>query len=211
MVKYVFYVLTLTITLCLAGCELQSNLTDSDHAVYEKILSKYHNLKSYSVKVHLTVMSNKTENKYEMLQCYKEPDCYRVEVNAPSNLKGLTTVTNGANSKVHMEGMANDISVPKSEDLNFTYINSFFKMYYMSEETAIHVSNKNELGTTLLETELLGFGANRYKATMTIDNKTLNPVKLTVFDMAGRANMVAEFTDFVYNENMKDELFALEG
>ena len=206
--------LTLMIIPALSGCKGTMNFSDADMDVYEKIHKRYNEMESYSAQVRLTVKSNKTEKTYLLRQYAKEPGKYRTEILEPESMKGLVTVQNGESVKLTKPDTDKVITAPAEEELDYTFVNNFFKLYYKSEETAIDVvagADGGASGTTLLETELMPAEAHRKKATMLIDNKSLKPKNITVYDMGGNINMIAEFSDFVYNDNCKDEIFRIEG
>lgn len=209
MAKCRLILLTLMISLCLCSCEGSSNFTDEDLGIYEKIHRYYNKMESYSAYVKMTVKSNKTENVYEMEQM-SAGNKKMTKLVSPEHLSGIMTITDGDNTQVIYSGSKeHKLSVPVSEDIDFSFVDNFMRFYYRSEETAVTTTAQSESETTLFETELPLDSARRRKASMLIDNKTLAPKNITVYDMGGNIVFIAEFVNFVYNDNIKDEVFEI--
>ena len=212
MAKCRLLALTLMIMLFLDGCARGGGLSDKDVGVYEKIHHYYSKMDSYSALVTLTVKGNKTENSYRLEQYAKGTDKTLSRIVSPEFLKGVETVRNGEIAQVRYSGeKQRRLEVAASKDIDCSYVSSFLRYFYQSEETAVSVSASEEAGggTTLLETELPRVSARRSKATMLVDNRTLAPKNITVYDMGGNIVFIAEFDKFRYNDTIKDEIFEI--
>ena len=58
------------------------------------------NISSYEADISLEITSNKTINKYRLIQKYASPNIFKQEVLEPNNIKGLTTIYDGTNLKI---------------------------------------------------------------------------------------------------------------
>lgn len=58
------------------------------------------NISSYEADISLEITSNKTTNKYRLIQKYVSPNIFKQEVLEPNNIKGLTTIYDGTNLKI---------------------------------------------------------------------------------------------------------------
>lgn len=184
--------------------------SDADMGIYEKIHRYYSKMQSYSAEVRLAVKGNKTENVYELEQYALGADKTLSRIKSPEALHGLETVTSGDRTQVRYGGTEQHrLDVAASEDVDVSFVTCFLRYYYQSEETAVSVSASDSGGTTLLETELPPESARRKKASMLIDNKTLAPKNITVYDMGGNIVFIAEFVKFVYNDTVKDKIFEI--
>ena len=166
-------------------------------------------MESYSAKVLLTVKGNRGDNVYELEQKVSKDNKMCSCVLSPDNIKGIKTVKNGDKVKVIYNGKEkHELESEASADLELSYVNNFFSLYYRSEETAVSVSaNSEKSATTLLETDLSDKSARRQKASMLIDNQTLSPKNITVYDMGGNVVFIAEFVEFKYNDKIDDKIF----
>ena len=204
------YTLALMMILCLTGCSQSGRFSDADMDVYERIHQYYGEMRSYFAEVRLTVKGNKTENVYELEQYEKGEDKTRTRVLAPERLRGVETVQNGERAQVRLDGEdPRALDVARAEELDYCFVSHFLRLYYQSEETAVQVSAADEGGTTLLETRLPALSARRSRVSMLVDNRTLAPKSITVYDLGGNVVLMAEFIKFAYNEPIDDKIFEI--
>ncbi len=210
MCKRICALLALILTLMInAGCSPAVQLGDQDAQIYQKIHHKFAALQSYTAVVRLSVVSNKTEQTYELLQQVKEPDMAKIEVKSPEDFAGMTTIYCGETVSVLRDAVDMPLSVVALEELNDVFITDFFARYYQSEETAISVSvGEGTNPTILLETVVCPADAQRYKITLLLDAKKLEPKVLAVYDVGGNIRLKAEFLEFCYNPNLEDSIFS---
>ena len=203
--KTIPVLLTLMISVFVFSACGGSYLSDSDMDIYEKIHSYYSKMESYSANVTFTVVSNKTENTYTAEQKAMGNDKFYIRVtNADSNLS-VTTITNGQKTKTVTDGSDYSVTVPSAETTNMLFVSNFFKTYYASEETYLAVNGAGQGNVTVLETEVSPKSANCAKASLTVNNKSLAPERLTVYDMGGNAVITCTFSDFQYNDKSISE------
>ncbi|MBE7022390.1 MAG: outer membrane lipoprotein carrier protein LolA [Ruminococcaceae bacterium] len=200
-------VLTLMIT---AGCASHFQLSDSHVDIYKRIHDKYNRMKSYTAEVTLTVKSRKSEQVYRLSQQVKEPELAAITIREPDSLSGLRTVFNGSQVRIESPAAPEGLVTTTQKMPNALLVNQFFSIYYQSEETAISVNSQESGGTMLLETECRPQKAEAYKVTLLLDTKTLEPKNITVFDVGGNVRMLAEFTEFVYNPSLPEEIFFIQ-
>ena len=204
----VFLALILTLMIN-AGCSGPVPIGDQDALIYQKIHHKFAALQSYTAVVRLTVVSNKTEQTYELLQQVKEPDKAKVEVKSPEDFAGMTTIYCGETVSVFSDVTDKPLSVAALEELNDVFITDFFARYYQSEDTALSVSvGEGTDRTMLLETAACPEESGRYKITLLLDTKKLEPKVLTIYDVGGNIRLKAEFTEFYYNPVLDDSIFS---
>ena len=211
MCKKVTALLTLMITLLsLSGCKSQS-FGDSNMDIYEKIHAYYSNMDRYSANVAFTCYSNKTENHYTAAQKAMGNDKHWIRVQTPAENFSVTTVTNKDKTKTLADGSSYTVTVPTSDVTNFLFVDQFFSRYYASEDTCLSVTGGAEGNVTLLETPLFPVNNKDAKITLSIDNKTLAPVSLTVYSHGGTVTLSATFSDFKYNDKeIKDSDFTTD-
>lgn len=203
--------LTLTITVLLSGCGSAPKLSDDDADVYTKINSRYMNMHSYTADVAMVVRSNKTENTYQCRQMYREGGRYRTEFLSPELVAGLVNIVNGTRVFTGFPDTGQTLtldSVPGGED-DITYLYHFFENYYKAADTSISVTGGGETRHTVLTTEIIGRSARQYTMSLAVDNHTLDPVRLSVMDMAGRETVTVQYSNFQLNPKLDDGLFAI--
>ncbi len=211
MCRKVTALLTLMITLLsISGCNHQP-FGDSDMDIYEKIHAYYNKMERYSANVAFTCYSNKTENHYTATQKAMGNDKHWIKVQTPEENFSVTTVTNGDKTKTLADGSGYAVTVPTNDVTNFLFINQFFSRYYASEDTCLSVVSHEKGNVTLLETPLFPVNNKDARITLSIDNKTLAPVNLTVYSHGGNVTLSATFSDFKYNDKaIKDSDFTTD-
>lgn len=198
--KLISVFLTLMISVfALSACG-GNRLSDSDMDIYEKIHTYYSKMESYSANVTFSCFSNKSENKYTAEQKAMGNDKFFIKVSNPDSTLSVTTIANGAKTKTLTDGTDYSVTVPTADTTNLLFVNSFFKTYYSSEETYLAVNGAGKGNVTVLETDISPKSANSAKVSLSVSNKTLAPVNLTVYDMGGKVVLSAEFSNFQYND-----------
>lgn len=76
------------------------NIGNTNIKSAENIKEYILNISSYEADISLEVTSNKTTNKYRLIQKYAEPNIFKQDVLEPNNIKGLTTIYDGTNLKI---------------------------------------------------------------------------------------------------------------
>lgn len=198
--------LALMTSVCtLTACDGNRRLGDRDMDIYEKIHNYYSKMERYSACLKFTVYSNKTENVYIAEQKSMGNDKFYTKVTGSDSALSVTTITNGEKTKTLTEGSDYTLTVPSADTTGLLFVNRFFAAYYSSEETALMVNGAGRGNVTVLETELSPKQANCAKATLTVNNKTLAPETLTIYDMGGKEVLKGEFSEFSYNDKAVEE------
>lgn len=190
--------------LALSSCSGITMLSDSDADTYAKIHKRYIQMLSYCADVKITVLGNKTQKTYQAKQYYLSPDKMMLDFSG-----GLKIIFAGDKAKV-ISG-ENSEEFHASDDVNYLFVNEFFELYYRSQDTAVSTQNHDDGGSTFLETELINQTSHRYKAVLKVNNKTLNPERLTVRDLGGNDVICADFSSFLYNAKIAEEIFTDNG
>lgn len=195
------------LTACQGGGE--SAAAGSANSSYEKIQKKLVGLETYQSEATVTYKSNKGANVYDTLQQCKIDGKYRIEVTGPKNVAGNVTLSDGKSISQFNPKISGKISVGVKEnpERSEIFLTSFIRNYLSSQEVSVSVGSFGEGKCTVLEAVVPG--SHPYLATekLWVDNKTLNPVKLTVYDPDNGERIVVNFKTFDYNIPLEDSLF----
>jgi outer membrane lipoprotein-sorting protein len=195
----------------LAGCSSYSGTGQSDVNIYEKIQKRLVKLETYRSEATVEYKSNKGTNVYDTLQQCKAGGQYRVEVTGPKNVAGNVTLSDGKVIAQFNPKISGKISVGVKEnpERSEIFLTSFIKNYLNSQEVSVTAGNFNNGKCTILEADVPG--DHPYLATekLWVDNKTLNPVKLVVYDPDLSERIVVNYNSFDYNIPLEDSLFAI--
>ena len=191
-----------------SGC---GGMRGDSASVMEKIQTKFNEMEGYSCSATLTRLSNKGTNTYETNQYFKSTGEYRLEITAPENIAGNYTVSDGKRIGQYNKKLGDFVvmDVPESQARNELFLGNFVKNYMRSEEVSIEVSNVGDSEYTILEAVIPG--GNRYLATekLWVDNDTILPVELVIYDEEGNERYILKFTNFEFNPQFPENLFKL--
>ncbi len=192
--------------LLLTGCGGQTVLEPS---TYEKVQKQLIALETYRSAATVEYISNKGSNAYETLQESRISGEYRVEVVGPKNVAGNVTLFDGSTIAQFNKRISGKVSIAAKEnqDRSEIFVTSFVKNYVRSQEVSVSVGNFGQGKCTVLEAIIPG--NHPYLATekLWIDNVTLLPVKLCIYDQDGSERIIVTYTDFEYNVPLEDDIF----
>ena len=205
--KLTAFFLTLMISLSVCAC----GFSDRDMDIYEKIHKKYLKMESYSADLDMTVFSNKTKNRYFVSQKTCEPDKFYTLVTDPDGLFAVTTITNGAVTKVSTDSSDYALTVPSNEYLDLLFVNNFLKAYYASEETSLNVDTSFAKGNkTTLSVETNHPDSTIKKVSLSFDNESLAPDSISVFGENDTLLATAKYENFKFNDNIDPSVFSTD-
>ena len=197
----------LTHTACGGGKDLKI----TEQTAYEKIQQTLVALKSYRCKATVEYKSNKGSNRYETIQHSRITGEYRVEVTGPEKVAGSVTCSNGKNIYQYSSRVNGRVSMMVSEsgERSEIFLTSFIKNYLKSMEISISVANMDAGVCTVLEASIPG--DHPYLATekLWINNETLKPVQLIIYDPNSAERIVVTYDTFEYNVELDDSLFTV--
>lgn len=177
----------------------------------EKIQNQLKNMESYECTGTLTRISNKGQNVYDIKQYYKSTGEYRLELLSPDDVAGNYTVFDGTSIFQHNPRVQGKYikNVPQSQMRNELFLGSFAKNYFQSEDVSIETASMETGTTTVIEAVIPG--ENKYTATekLWINDETIKPVKLVIYDVEGNERYIVEYKDFEYNCDIDDSLFKI--
>jgi len=192
--------------LLFGGCGL---LTKDDPAAYEKIQAKLTQMTSYEAAATVAFVSNKNSHEYETLQQCRASGEYRIEVTGPEKVAGNVTVFDGKVIYQYNERTAGRFTIGTTEtpERSELFLTSFVKNYVKSQEVTVSVANMDESVCTVLEANIPGEHPYLRTEKLWVDNKTLLPVKLAIYDPDGGERIVITYRSFEFNKTLDDSLF----
>lgn len=191
----------------LSGC-----LTDKkeDKSLYEQILDSLSTLETYQADTTVRYISNNNVHSYRTNQYGKSSGEYRIEVTGPDEVAGSTTIFDGEVICQFNENVTDKIAVGTNESAERLEIllTSFIKNYFSTQEASVAVSNiGSKEDVTTLETDVPGSNSYFHTERLWIDNKTLKPIQLVVYDEEQNETIVVTYHEVEYNVELDDELF----
>jgi len=180
-----------------------------DATAYERIHRTLVGMENFVAQATVTFISNNNTHSYETLQHARSSGEYRIEVTAPANVAGNTTVFDGTtisqfNPRVSGRVSQTTMEAPERLELLLT---SFVRNFTDSPEVSISAATINDAATTVLEAQVPG--GHPYLATerLWVCNDTLLPKQMIIYDANGVERVIVIFHSFEYNVNIDDNVF----
>jgi len=216
MCKKIFVVVGVLMFMLLftAGCGEDTGLRDpaeEELSVLQQIHRALMEMETYRAIATVEFRSNKGVNTYETIQHARITGEYRIEVTAPEHVAGSVTTSDNRqifqfNSRVN--GMVS-LMVQETPERSEIFLTSFIRNYLQSEEISVSVSDMEEGVRTVLEATVPGEHPYLTTARLWVDNTTLVPVKLVIFDRDGAERIIVTYHVFEKNMPLADALFTL--
>lgn len=169
-------------------------------------------MKSYQCEASITFSSNKGTNTYKVMQFSKITGEYRIQVMEPEKFKNTVTICDNkkiVQADLDIQGKVVVALPNKARQL--TLLNSFINHYLEGEETAMASASMDETKLTVIEATIPGSDDSRLAfEKLWIDNETLLPVKMCIYNEEGKESIAIEYENFKYNVELEDKLFDTE-
>lgn len=196
------FVLTFTV-----GCSLGK----TDEPPEAKIQKMFAQMNSYQATCTVTFIAKNTQNTFKMIQYAKMTGEYRMEMLEPERLKNTVTVCNGDKIVQIDNRVGGKVYVAKPSPVrNLVLLNSFIENYLQGEDVTITASAQED-NVTELEAIIPGNHPYLARHKLWVDNESLSPLQMSVYDENGNETIVVQFEDFEYNVELPDDLFKIPG
>lgn len=174
-----------------AGCNKLKQQTEDE--IYSDFQKKTNCMTSYTCTAHITVINNKSQNKYIVKHTYKKPSYYKLEMIEPESLKGKTTEYYEDKIVIKNPKLKDVIELPKvGNNKLYLFIGDFIQDYSRKESIKINFYNDDQLSLERDIPDSIYYN----KQILYIDKKTKNPVKMEILDNEGDQKFIVEYTDF---------------
>ena len=214
-IKKAFILLMIAVTLAITACgsqdELRGLANTEEVSTFEQILRSLVDMQNFRAIATVEFHSNKGVNIYETTQHARVSGEYRVEVTGPANVAGSVTAFDGQqiiqfNSRVNGRVSMQVQETPERSEI---FLTSFIKNYLQSDNISVRVSDMNEGLRTVFEATVPGGHHYLSFSRLWVDNSTLLPVKLIIFDQDGAERIVVTYHVFEFNVDLDDALFTV--
>jgi len=180
-----------------------------DATAFERIHRQLLSMESFTAQATVTFISNNSTHTYETIQHGLITGEYRIEVTAPANVAGNTTVFDGttiSQFNPRVDGRISQTTTEAPERLEIL-LTSFIRNFVNSQEVSVSAAAMDESIATVLETQIPG--NHPYMATerLWVNNDTLLPSQLIIFDANGGERIIVIFNSFEYNVPIEDGMF----
>ncbi|MCL2375888.1 MAG: hypothetical protein FWC76_00690 [Defluviitaleaceae bacterium] len=207
MKKFMFLMLICAGVLVLSACTAIQERVDA--TAYERIHRQLMAMESFTTQATVTFISNNSTHVYETIQHARVTGEYRIEVTAPENVAGNTTVFDGttiSQFNPRVDGRISQTSTEAPERLEIL-LTSFVRNFVTSQEVSIMAAAMEEGLTTILEATIPGDHPYMTSQRLWVKNDTQLPVQMIIYDQNGAERIIVIFNSFEYNVNIEDNMF----
>jgi outer membrane lipoprotein-sorting protein len=181
-------------------------------SAFVKITQMLAELHTYRAVATVEYRSNKGVNTYETVQHARITGEYRIEVTGPDHVAGAVTVNNNQTISQFNARVEGRVAVPVDEtpERSEIFLTSFIRNYFGSREvSSIMVADMDEGVRTVLEAAVPGNHPYLAMARLWVDNATLSPIKLVIFDPDGAERIIVTYRAFEINIVLDDAIFSM--
>jgi len=212
--KKIFLALPVALMLLFTACSstgLRGPANEQEMSAFEQVQRKLVETQNFRAIATVEYHSNKGVNTYEVVQHARITGEYRIEVTAPTHVSGSVTASDGQqifqfNSRVN--GRVS-LLVQETPERSEIFLTSFIRNYLQCDEISVSVADMDEGLRTVLEATVPGDHPYLTISRLWVDNETLLPVKLVVFDQDGAERIVVTYHVIEFNVELDDALFTL--
>ena len=204
----------LLMTICAAALALTACAAIQervDISAYERIHRQLMSMESFAAQATVTYISNNNTHVYETIQFARTSGEYRIEVTAPQNVAGNTTVFDGVTItqfNPRVDGRISQTTMESPERLEIL-LTSFVRNFITGQEVSVTAAAMEEGLTRVLEATIPGDHPYMATQSLWVNNETQLPVQMKIFDQAGTERIIVIFNSFEYNVNIGDEMFRI--
>ncbi|MDR2183528.1 MAG: outer-membrane lipoprotein carrier protein LolA [Clostridiales bacterium] len=180
-----------------------------DATAYERIHRQLMSMESFAAQATVTFISNNNTHTYETIQHARISGEYRIEVTAPQNVAGNTTVFDGTTITQYnprVDGRISQTTTEAPERLELL-LTSFVRNFVTSQEVSVTAATLDSGLTTVLEAAIPGDHPYIATQSLWVNNDTGLPAQMKVFDQNGTERIIVIFNSFEYNVNIGDDMF----
>lgn len=202
-------ILMLSLILLMSGCGGAKG--EGGKSSYEKIHKTLVEMESYAAEIDLQLLSNRGKNTYSLRQFSKTSGEYRIETLSPEIVQGNVTTFDGKMVNHYNPRVQGKISVEASDSKETieTLLTSFMKNYSQSTEVSVYAGSFDEGECTVLEAKIPGDHPYLSVERLWVNNETLTPVQLIIYDADQSERILVTYNRFEYNVKLEDRVFSL--
>lgn len=196
---FLFIVFILTLTSC-----------SSKQEQYPTIQDKLSNMESYKTNAQITYISAKGATVYDAVIYAKRDKRYRIEINSPEDYRGNVVMYDGKlvwQYNPRLQDNKISANPPDKASRREIILFSFLENYAKSMETTVSAGSIDKAKTTVLEAKLPSSSKLLQSEKLFVDNETMLPLRLVIYDSGNNEKIVANFSDFKYNQKIEDSIF----
>ncbi|MBU3154217.1 germination lipoprotein GerS-related protein [Clostridium estertheticum] len=163
------------------------------------------NMDSYTTNMNMDIKNDKQTINYKAKQSYLKGGGYKLELN--KNRVFLYK----SDDKIYIDDKNNGRSYVQSksfdEVLKLSFIGEYIGLLYTNEEIKYVTKNVNNIEYTVINLFIPGNNKNINNALLYVNNKSMLPEKMIIYDTSGKEKINITYTNFVANLKIEPKEF----
>ena len=196
----------------MSGCRAMPGQEPADNrSSFEKVHERLVGLQTYRAEATVEYISNRGSNILDTLQQANIDGRYRIEITGPENVAGNVTAFDGqtiVQANLRVSGRL-AMSVRENPERSEIFLTSFIRNFLGSKDVSISVSSFGQGSFTVMETVVPGDHPYLASQKLWVDNHTLDPARLVIYDREGAERIIVNFKSFEYNIELDESVFSL--
>lgn len=186
--------------------------TGTQKSDYKKVHEMLAGMDTYITKAEIVVHGNKIVENYLVMQYFKYPDKYRLEVLGPKDKEGKITIYDGSSLWIHHPQINQTFEIRDIKELDEAsmFPGHFARSLLTSEDAAFSMKKEGDINFALIKVAIPGGNNYRKYQVLYVDVKDIKPVKMEILDSTGTIVVTIYYKDFLYNTEIDEKIFAKE-
>ena len=165
------------------------------------------NMESYTTEMNMDITNAKQKISYTARQAYLKGGGYKLELN---NSRVFIYKTD---DKIYISDKNNGAKYVQSKDfdevLKLSFIGEYIGLLYTNEEIKYAIKNINDIEYTVIDLFIPGGNKNINNALLYVNNKSMLPEKLLIYDIKGKEKITITYTNFIPNVKIEMSEFSI--
>lgn len=165
------------------------------------------NMESYTTNLTMDVKNDKQTIRYKAKQTYKQGGGYKLELN-----KSRTFIYKNDN-KIYVSDKNNGAKYVQNKDfdgvLKLSFIGEYIGLLYTNEKIEYSTKTINGIEYTVINLFIPGNNKNINKALLYVNNKSMLPEKMFIYDIDNKEKIGITYTNFLANVKINPSEFKI--
>ena len=189
---------------------LSSMLTSCDKRPKDTndITTYLKNMDSYTTEMNMDVKNDKQTINYKAKQSYLRGGGYKLELN-----KNRVFIYKNDN-KIYVSDKNSGTKYVQSKDFDevfkLSFIGEYIGLLYTNEEIKYVTKTINNIEYTVIELLIPGNNKNINKALLYVNNKSMLPDKMVIYDINNKEKINITYTNFLPNVKVEPSVFKVQ-
>jgi outer membrane lipoprotein-sorting protein len=176
---------------------------------YSSVQDKLMNMQAYRADAEITYLNKDEESVYKAVQTADNSGRYKMVTYFPEEFNNNAILFDGKmiwqyNPNVEKKISVNSADKPERSEL---IVFSFMENYVKSSDKSVATASLDGAKFTVLEADIEGEGKYIASEKLWVNNETMLPESLVIFDDEGKERIKVAFSDFEYNPELTEDEF----